>query len=107
MAVRPVGCRDGRGRPDEGGDGHTYGAAFVEVRVHPRYGRVRVTRVVGAYDAGRILNPQTASGSTALGAKGFGETPITGVISAIGNAIFHATGRRLRELPFTKDKLLL
>jgi xanthine dehydrogenase YagR molybdenum-binding subunit len=45
-------------------------------------------------------------GSAALGAKGFGETPITGVISAIGNAIFRATGRRLRDLPFTQDKLL-
>jgi len=44
--------------------------------------------------------------STALGARGFGETPITGVPAAIGNAIFHATGRRLREVPFTQDKLL-
>ncbi|MFC0532357.1 xanthine dehydrogenase family protein molybdopterin-binding subunit [Phytohabitans kaempferiae] len=145
--------------------GHTYGAVFVEVRVHRRYGRVRVTRVVGAYDPGRVLNRRTLRsqviggvtwgigyalmehtmtdratgrvinpnlstylvpvcadappsiealfvdkpdpGSTALGAKGFGETPITGVPAAIGNAIFHATGRRLRDLPFTQDKLLL
>jgi xanthine dehydrogenase YagR molybdenum-binding subunit len=145
--------------------GHTYGAVFVEVRVHPRYGRVRVTRVVGAYDPGRVLNRRTLRGqvvggvnwgigyalmehtmidrttgrvvnpnlstylvpvnadappnvtalfvdqpdpgSAAMGAKGFGETPITGVPAAIGNAIFHATGRRLREVPFTQDKLLL
>ncbi|WP_434446873.1 xanthine dehydrogenase family protein molybdopterin-binding subunit [Lentzea sp. E54] len=45
-------------------------------------------------------------GSTALGARGFGETPITGVPAAIGNAIYHATGRRVRDLPITQDKLL-
>ncbi|SDG04619.1 xanthine dehydrogenase YagR molybdenum-binding subunit [Lentzea fradiae] len=44
--------------------------------------------------------------STAMGARGFGETPITGVPAAIGNAIYHATGRRLRDLPITQDKLL-
>ncbi|MEE6258761.1 xanthine dehydrogenase family protein molybdopterin-binding subunit [Plantactinospora sonchi] len=143
--------------------GHAYGVVFVEVRVHARYGRVRVTRVVTAHDAGRVLNRRTLRGqvlggvtwgigyaltertvldrrtarvvnanlssyllpvcadvprvetlfvdrkdpvSTALGARGFGETPITGVPAAIGNAIFHATGRRLRDLPFTQDKLL-
>jgi xanthine dehydrogenase YagR molybdenum-binding subunit len=144
--------------------GHTYGAVFVEVRVHRRYGSVRVTRVVGGYDVGRVLNRRTLRsqviggvtwgigyalmehtmvdqrsgrvinpnlstylvpvnadappsiealfvdepdpGSAGLGAKGFGETPITGVAVAIGNAIFHATGRRLRDLPFTQDKLL-
>lgn len=144
--------------------GYTDGAVFVEVRVHRRYGRVRVTRVVGAYDPGRVMNRRTLRGqviggvtwgigyallehtmidkatgrvvnpnlstylvpvnadappdiealfvdrpdpgSAALGAKGFGETPITGVPAAIGNAIFHATGRRLRDVPFTQDKLL-
>jgi xanthine dehydrogenase YagR molybdenum-binding subunit len=45
-------------------------------------------------------------GSTALGARGFGETPITGVPAAIGNAVYHATGRRVRDLPITRDKLL-
>ncbi|SER46121.1 xanthine dehydrogenase, molybdenum binding subunit apoprotein [Lentzea xinjiangensis] len=44
--------------------------------------------------------------STAMGARGFGETPITGVPAAIGNAIYHATGRRVRDLPITQDKLL-
>ena len=143
--------------------GYTTGAVFVEVRVDPRYGRVRVTRVVGAYDVGRVLNRQTARSqviggatwgighallehtvrdrrtarvvnpslssylvavnadvpdiqayfvdkpdpvSTALGARGFGECPITGVPAAIGNAVFHATGRRIRDLPITQDKLL-
>jgi len=40
--------------------GNSCGAVFVEVRVDARYGRVRVTRVVGAYDCGRVLNRQTA-----------------------------------------------
>jgi xanthine dehydrogenase YagR molybdenum-binding subunit len=144
--------------------GHSFGAVFVEVRVRPRLGAVRVSRVVAAYDPGRVLNHRTArgqviggvtwgigfalmehtvvdpntarvvnpnlsgylvpvcadapsvealfvdrpdlNGSTALGARGFGETPGTGVPAAISNAIFHATGRRLRDVPFTQDKLL-
>jgi xanthine dehydrogenase YagR molybdenum-binding subunit len=45
-----------------------------------------------------IVNP--------LGAKGIGEIGITGVAAAIGNALFHATGKRIRELPFTPDKLV-
>ena len=40
------------------------------------------------------------------GPRGFGEVPITGVPAAIGNAVFHATGRRIRDLPITQDKLL-
>ncbi|OJH41347.1 xanthine dehydrogenase family protein molybdopterin-binding subunit [Cystobacter ferrugineus] len=45
-----------------------------------------------------IVNP--------LGAKGLGEIGIVGVAAAIANAIFHATGKRVRELPITLDKLL-
>ncbi len=41
-----------------------------------------------------------------LGVKGAGELGITGVSAAIANAVFHATGKRLRELPLTPDKLL-
>ncbi|WP_257450372.1 xanthine dehydrogenase family protein molybdopterin-binding subunit [Archangium lipolyticum] len=41
-----------------------------------------------------------------LGAKGLGEIGIVGVAAAIANAIFHATGRRVRDLPITLDKLL-
>jgi xanthine dehydrogenase YagR molybdenum-binding subunit len=44
--------------------------------------------------------------SDALGARGFGETPMTGVTAAIANAVFHATGKRVRDLPLTQDKLL-
>jgi xanthine dehydrogenase YagR molybdenum-binding subunit len=41
-----------------------------------------------------------------LGAKGIGEIGITGVGAAIANAIYHATGKRVRDLPITLDKLL-
>jgi xanthine dehydrogenase YagR molybdenum-binding subunit len=43
----------------------------------------------------------------ALGTKGIGEIAIIGVAPAITNAIFNATGKRLRELPITPDKLLV
>ncbi|HEY3698587.1 MAG TPA: xanthine dehydrogenase family protein molybdopterin-binding subunit [Spongiibacteraceae bacterium] len=46
----------------------------------------------------RIINP--------LGAKGIGELGITGAAAAIGNAVFHATGRRIRDLPITPQKLI-
>ena len=39
---------------------HSYAAQFCEVRVHERTGEVRISRWVGAFDAGRILNPKTA-----------------------------------------------
>jgi xanthine dehydrogenase YagR molybdenum-binding subunit len=45
-----------------------------------------------------IVNP--------LGAKGLGEIGIVGVAAAIAAAVFHATGKRVRDLPITLDKLL-
>jgi xanthine dehydrogenase YagR molybdenum-binding subunit len=45
-----------------------------------------------------IINP--------LGVKGVGEIGIVGTAAAIANAIFHATGRRVRDLPITIDKLM-
>jgi xanthine dehydrogenase YagR molybdenum-binding subunit len=45
-----------------------------------------------------IINP--------LGVKGLGEIGLVGVGAAIANAVFHATGKRIRELPITLDKLL-
>ena len=42
-----------------------------------------------------------------LGARGIGEIGITGVSAAVANAVFNATGKRLRHLPFTPDKLIM
>lgn len=41
-----------------------------------------------------------------IGARGMGEIGITGIAAAIGNAVFHATGKRIRHLPITPDKLI-
>ncbi|MGL4621047.1 MAG: xanthine dehydrogenase family protein molybdopterin-binding subunit, partial [Chroococcidiopsis sp.] len=41
-----------------------------------------------------------------LGARGVGEIGITGVAAAVANAVYHATGKRIRDLPITPDKLL-
>jgi xanthine dehydrogenase YagR molybdenum-binding subunit len=142
---------------------HAFGAVFVEVEVDELLCSVRVSRVVGAYAGGKILNPKTARSQiiggivygigmalledtlidprngryvnaeldeyhlpvnadvpdidvtfvdendphvNALGVKGIGEIGITGVAAAIGNAVYDATGVRVRSLPITLDKLL-
>ena len=54
----------------------SFGAVFAEVRVDPDFGTVRVNRFVGAYDAGRIINPKTAR-SQAIG----------GIIWGVGQAL--------------------
>jgi xanthine dehydrogenase YagR molybdenum-binding subunit len=41
-----------------------------------------------------------------LGGKAVGEIGICGLAPAIGNAVFHATGKRIRDLPVTLDKLI-
>lgn len=54
---------------------------------------------VGVIDGSDLqLNP--------LGARGIGEIGITGTGAAIANAVFHATGTRVRDLPITLDKVL-
>jgi xanthine dehydrogenase YagR molybdenum-binding subunit len=142
---------------------HSFGAQFAEVRVDEATGEVRVSRVVGAFAAGKILNAKTArsqflggivwgiglalteqtvrdarSGRVVnhslqdyhvpvnadvpaidvimvdeidpfvneIGAKGIGEIGITGIGAAIASAVYHATGKRVRDLPITLDKLL-
>jgi CO/xanthine dehydrogenase Mo-binding subunit len=56
---------------------------------------VRVVRVVSAIAAGRNVNPKTAANQIA-----------GGVAAAVANAVYNATGKRVRELPITLDKLL-
>ncbi len=142
---------------------NTHSAVFAEVRVDEELGVVRVTRVVNAVAAGRIISPKTARSQilggvvmgigmalheetfadhrlgrfmnhnyaeyhvpvnadvedievifvdepdlevTPLGVKGLGEIGIVGTAAAIANAIHHATGKRVRSLPITIDKLL-
>ena len=44
--------------------------------------------------------------STPMGSRGIGEIGIVGAAAAIANAVYHATGKRIRALPITPDKLL-
>lgn len=142
---------------------HSFGAQFAEVRVDPELGQIRVSRFVGAFGAGRIMNMKTARSQmiggitmgigmalleetitdsrsglilnpnlaeyhvpvnadipaieayfveendpyiNSIGAKGVGEIGIVGVAAAIANAVYHATGKRIRSLPITLDKLI-
>ncbi|MFG2586571.1 hypothetical protein [Streptomyces malaysiensis] len=45
-------------------------------------------------------------GRSAIGVKGLGEVVLVGVAPAIANAVFHAAGRRVRDLPITAEALL-
>ncbi|MBF8965090.1 xanthine dehydrogenase family protein molybdopterin-binding subunit [Pontibacter sp. FD36] len=59
---------------------------------------VQEMEVIFVEEEDEVVNP--------LGVKGLGEIGVVGVAPAIANAIFHATGKRVRELPITMDKLL-
>jgi xanthine dehydrogenase YagR molybdenum-binding subunit len=142
---------------------NTHSAVFAEVKVDERLGVIRVTRVVSAVAAGRILNTKTGRSQimggvvwgigmalheetvmdhrfgrtmnpniaeyhipvnadihdidvifveerddriNRLGVKGLGEIGIVGVPAAIANAVYHASGKRIRRFPITLDKLL-
>jgi xanthine dehydrogenase YagR molybdenum-binding subunit len=141
---------------------HSYGAMFCEVRVNAVTGETRVSRFLGSFDCGRILNGKTAASQfrggiimglglalmeetlfderngrimnpslsdyhvpvhldvpqidvmwtdipdphAPMGAHGVGEIGITGVGAAVANAVYNATGIRVRDLPITLDKLL-
>jgi xanthine dehydrogenase YagR molybdenum-binding subunit len=142
---------------------YAHGAVFAEVKVDPDLGQMRATRVVGAFAAGRIINPRMVHSQlcggmiwgvsfalheravmdprsgrpmnanlaeyhipvnadvpsieailveerdphvNALGIKGVGEVGITGTAGAIANAVWHATGVRVRSFPISLDRLL-
>lgn len=53
-----------------------------------------------------IMVPEVDNQVNSLGVKGIGEVSNVGTAAAIANAVYHATGRRIRELPVTMDKLL-
>jgi len=138
------------------------GAQFCEVRVDQDTGEIRVTRWLGVFDIGTVVNAKTAAsqlrggivmgigaalgeetlvdGDTGrvvnanlaeyhvpvhadvpridieclgdpdptmpLGVLGAGEVGIVGAAGAVANAVHHATGRRIYDLPITLDKLL-
>jgi len=142
---------------------HAHGAVFAEVKVDPDLGQIRVTRMVGAFAAGRIINPRMVQSQifggmiwgmsfalheqaitdrrsgrilnadiaeyyvpvnadvppmealmidehdphvNALGIKGVGEIGVTGSAGAVANAVWHATGTRVRRFPIGIDDLV-
>ncbi len=143
---------------------HAHGAVFAEVKVDPDLGQIRVTRMVGAFAAGRVINPRMVRSQlfggmiwgmsfalheqavidhrsgrilnanlgeyhipvnadvpsldvltvdehdphvNALGIKGVGEIGITGSAGAVANAVWHATGVRVRRFPIGIDDLVM
>ena len=141
----------------------SFGAIFAEVKIDEQIPIPRVSRLVGVYDAGRIVNPKTARSQmiggltwgigqallehsamdhrlgrflsknlsgylvpanadvpqidavfidepdpiiNPIGARGIGELGAIGVGAAIANAVFHATGVRVRELPVRSEQLM-
>ena len=142
---------------------YSFSVHFVQVRVNPLTGVVRVVKAVSVADSGRIVSPKTAAsqmiGGVAggigmalteeavidhrfgrfvnnnladyhvsvhadvpaietimidkpdpiinpMGAKGMGEIALIGFAASVANAVFNATGQRVRDLPITPDKLL-
>jgi xanthine dehydrogenase YagR molybdenum-binding subunit len=59
---------------------------------------VHEIKVIFVDEPDSLVNP--------MGIKGLGEIGIVGVAAAIANAVYHATGKRIRNLPITLDKLL-
>jgi xanthine dehydrogenase YagR molybdenum-binding subunit len=55
----------------------------------------------------KVIFVEEPDDSNPLGVKGIGEIGIVGVAAAIANAVYNATGTRVRDLPITLDKLQL
>jgi xanthine dehydrogenase YagR molybdenum-binding subunit len=53
-----------------------------------------------------IVVPEDDPHVNEIGVKGIGEIGIVGAAAAIANAVYHATGTRIRDLPITPEKLL-
>lgn len=156
--------KDSKGSPEqEKYSMYSFSVHFVQVRVNPLTGVVRVSKAVSVADSGRIVSPKTAAsqmiGGVAggigmalteeaiidhrfgrfvnnnladyhvavhadvpaietimidkpdpiinpMGAKGMGEIALIGFAGAVANAVFNATGQRVRELPITPDKVM-
>jgi xanthine dehydrogenase YagR molybdenum-binding subunit len=89
-------------------------ALHEETKIDPVYGRtvnenlaeyhVPVNADIGEIDVNVVGIPDTAFNP--LGGRGIGEIGITGVAAAVANAVYHATGTRVRDLPITLDKLM-
>jgi xanthine dehydrogenase YagR molybdenum-binding subunit len=73
--------------------------------VNPNLESYKILGPADMFEARSILTP-VANGGNNTSAAGLGEPPIVPTLAAIGNAIAHATGARLRELPFTPDRVL-
>ena len=76
--------------------GRIMNANIAEYHV-PVNADVHDIKVIFVDEPDNIINP--------LGIKGVGEIGIVGVAAAIANAVYHATGKRVRDLPITLDKL--
>ena len=65
---------------------------------------VPVNADIGAVDV--VIVPEDDSHVNEIGVKGIGEIGVVGVAAAIANAVYHATGKRIRDLPIAPEKLL-
>lgn len=143
---------------------YSYSVHFVQVKVHPKTGVIRVNKVVSVADSGHIVSPKTARSQVVggaiggigqalmeegvidhrygryvnadlagyhvpvhadipqidalfvnkpdykvnpMGAKGMGEIALIGMSAAVANAVYNATGKRIRQLPITPDKIMI
>ena len=89
-------------------------ALHEETQIDHRFGRVMNANIseylvpvhADVHDIDVIFVDEPDPHVNALGIKGVGEIGIVGVAAAIANAIYHATGKRIRDLPITLDKVL-
>ena len=70
------------------------------------FGEYHIPVNADVYDIDVIFVDEQDDKVSPLGVKGLGEIGVVGTAAAIGNAIYHATGKRIRDLPITIDKVL-